>query len=57
MGGALGVVDMIEELEGKLGKPIVSVNAATYWYTLRTLGVTDPMPGFGSLLMHPGSPE
>lgn len=54
VGGALGVVDMIEGLEAKLGKPIVSVNAATYWHTLRTLGVADPMPGFGSLLLHPG---
>ena len=52
VGGALGVVSQLEDLEEKLGKPIVSVNAATYWYALRTLGVSDPMPGFGSLLMH-----
>jgi maleate isomerase len=52
VGGALGVVDMLEDLETKLGKPIVSVNAATYWYALRRLGVSDPMPGFGRLLMH-----
>ena len=52
VGGALGVVHQLEELEQKLGKPIVSVNAATYWYALRTLGVSDAMPGFGSLLRH-----
>lgn len=52
VGGALGVVGMIGALEARLGKPIVSVNAATYWYTLRLLGIPDPMPGFGALLMH-----
>jgi len=51
VGGALGVVGMLDELEAELGKPIVSVNAATYWYTLRSLGVSDPLPGFGRLLM------
>ncbi len=52
VGGALGMVGMIEELEAGLGRPIVTVNAATYWYALRKLGVTDPMPGFGRLLMN-----
>lgn len=52
VGGALGVVDMLEALEADLEKPIVSVNAATYWYALRKLGVTDPIPGFGELLRH-----
>jgi arylmalonate decarboxylase len=42
---------MLEELEQKLGRPIVSSNAATYWYALRKPGITDPMPGFGQLLM------
>ncbi len=50
VGGALGMVGMIEELEASLGRPIVSVNAATYWYALRTHGITDPLPGFGRLL-------
>jgi maleate isomerase len=51
VGGALGIVAMIEELEARYGKPVVSVNAATYWYALRRLGITDPMPGFGQLLL------
>jgi maleate isomerase len=49
--GALGITGMLEELEQKLGRPIVSSNAATYWYALRKPGITDPMPGFGQLLM------
>ncbi len=51
LGGALGIISMLEELEEKLGKPIVSVNAAAYWYALRTHGITDPILGFGQLLM------
>jgi maleate isomerase len=51
VGGALGMVDMIGELEESLGRPVVSVNAATYWYALRRHGIDDPMPGFGRLLM------
>jgi maleate isomerase len=51
LGGSLGIVAMIEELEARYGKPVVSVNAATYWYALRRLGITDPMPGFGQLLL------
>ncbi|MBT5570541.1 MAG: hypothetical protein HOJ90_04910 [Alphaproteobacteria bacterium] len=52
VGGALGIVSMIEELEERFQKPIISVNAATYWYALRQIGVNDPMPGFGKLLMN-----
>ena len=55
VGGALAVVDMLEDLEAKLARPIVSVNAATYWYALRRLGVSDALPGFGALLARPGA--
>ena len=51
LGGALGMVGMIEELEKELGRPVISVNAATYWYALRKHGIQDPIPGFGQLLM------
>lgn len=51
VGGALGIVAMIEDLEARFAKPVVSVNAAAYWYALRKLGINDPMPGFGQLLM------
>lgn len=51
VGGALGIVGMIEDLEARFGKPVVSVNAAAYWYALRKLGINDPLPGFGQLLM------
>lgn len=50
VGTALPVISLIEELEAEHGKPIVACNAAVYWQTLRAIGVTDAVPGFGSLL-------
>ena len=50
VGTALPVVAMIEELETTHGKPIVACNAAVYWQTLRTIGITDAIHGYGKLL-------
>lgn len=50
VGTALPVVAMIAELEAAHGKPIVACNAAVYWQTLRQIGITDPIKGFGQLL-------
>ena len=33
-----------------LAKPVVSINTATYWHGLRTLGINDRMHGFGALM-------
>ncbi|MEP5155380.1 hypothetical protein [Planktotalea sp.] len=49
VGGALGVVDMIDELEERLGKTIISSNAATYWYALRMMGIDDPLDRGGRI--------
>ena len=49
VGGALGITGMIQQLEQTLGRPIVAVNAATYWYALRRHGIVDPLIGFGTL--------
>ena len=38
------------EGEKWLGKPVISANAATYWHALRTNGITDQVPGQGTLL-------
>ncbi|WP_170763549.1 hypothetical protein [Ruegeria lacuscaerulensis] len=50
VGTALPVVALIAELEQAHGKPIVACNAAVYWRTLRAIGITDPVLGFGKLL-------
>ncbi len=49
VGGALGIVDHIEALEKEFGRPIVSVNVATYWRALRALHINEPLIGFGLL--------
>jgi maleate isomerase len=49
--GSLDIPGMVEDLEQKLGRPVITSNSATYWYALRKHGIVDPMPGFGQLLM------
>ncbi len=50
VGTALPVVALLAELEATHGKPIVACNAAVYWQTLRAVGITDSIEGFGRLL-------
>jgi len=49
VGGALGIVDLIDGYEARLGKTVVSSNAATYWYALRMMGIDDQMDRGGRL--------
>jgi maleate isomerase len=41
---------IIEELEARTGKPVVTSTQATLWHVLRLAGVTTPVPGCGRLL-------
>jgi maleate isomerase len=34
-----------------LDKPVLAINTATYWWALRSNGITDKIDGFGSLLL------
>ena len=45
-------VEAAEELERRTGKPVVTSNQAAIWASLRALGLTAPIPGFGRLLRH-----
>ncbi|MGH6718521.1 MAG: maleate cis-trans isomerase family protein [Alphaproteobacteria bacterium] len=47
---ALRALGLIDRLEGRLGKPVLSSNHALYWHALRLAGVMDPVPGFGRLM-------
>ena len=42
-------IDIIEGLEQRLGRPVVTSNQATLWYCLRTCGLDDVIPGLGGL--------
>lgn len=48
--GALRSVDIIEELEARTGKPVITSNQALAWDALRLAGIDDRIEGFGRLL-------
>lgn len=46
----LATIDMLDDLEKELGKPVISSNQATFWASLRRIGIRDRIEGYGSLL-------
>lgn len=48
--GALRSVDIIDELEARAGKPVVTSNQALAWDAMRLAGIEDRIEGFGRLL-------
>lgn len=40
---------LVEDMEARLGKPVLTVNVVTYWAGLRHLGIEDRLQGFGQL--------
>jgi maleate isomerase len=50
VGTNLSMVRLAAEAERWLGKPVVAINAATYWHALRAVGINDRMAGLGRLL-------
>lgn len=49
VGGALGVVEMLDGLEDRLGKPVISSTATGYWYALRMMGLDDALDHGGQI--------
>jgi len=43
-------LDVVEVMEQDLGKPVISVNVASFWYSLKILGIKPSFRGYGSLL-------
>src|SRR6266446_4375420 len=43
-------VEAVAAIEGRIGKPVVTSNQSTIWASLRVLGATQPITGFGRLL-------
>jgi maleate isomerase len=50
VGTNLACAAVATEAERWLGKPVIAINAATYWYSLRQNGIKDRIDGFGTLL-------
>ena len=49
VGTNLSAVGLVEELEAAFNKPVIAINTATYWHSLRALGIDDKLQGFGRL--------
>jgi maleate isomerase len=47
--GALRSLDVVDEIERKLGKPVIGSNQAMIWECLRLAGVEDRIEGYGRL--------
>jgi len=50
VGTNLAMAEVAAMAEFWLGKPVIAINTATYWYALRDYGIKDKVPGWGSLL-------
>jgi maleate isomerase len=49
-GTNLSMVRLADEAERWLKKPVLAINAATFWHALRSNGINDQVRGFGTLL-------
>jgi maleate isomerase len=50
VGTNLSMVRLADEAERWLGKPVIAINAATWWQALRDHGIREPIHGAGRLL-------
>jgi maleate isomerase len=50
VGTNLAMAEVAAMAEFWLGKPVIAINTATYWYALRRYGIKDKLRGWGSLL-------
>ncbi len=49
VGTNMSMVALSREMEEELGKPVIPINAATYWHSLRAMGIMDQFDGHGWL--------
>lgn len=49
-GANLSVLGLIEEIEAETGRPLLAMNAVTYWHALRLSGIADRLDGYGAVL-------
>jgi maleate isomerase len=50
VGTNLSMLRLADAADRELGKPVIAINAATFWYALRSNGIADRLSGFGRLL-------
>ena len=49
-GTGLPTAGIVGRLESELDKPVVTSQTATLWWALRTVGIKEPVRGYGRLL-------
>tara|TARA_B100000965_G_C19544686_1_gene737200 strand:+ start:504 stop:1253 length:750 start_codon:yes stop_codon:yes gene_type:complete len=49
---ALPVLNILDKLENKIKKPVLSSNQSLIWDTIRSIGYKSPIKGYGKLLEH-----
>ena len=52
--GGIRALEVVEEIEQKAGKPVVTSNQAQFWSCLRKAGIDDRIKGFGQIFERPG---
>ncbi len=49
VGTNLSMTALAVEMQERIAKPVIAINAATYWYALRAVGIDDQFAGHGPL--------
>ena len=52
--GGIRALEIAEEIEQTIGKPVITSNQAQFWSCLRRAGITDELRGFGQIFSRPG---
>lgn len=52
--GGIRSLEVVEEIEEAIGKPVITSNQAQFWSCLRRAGVADQIKGFGRIFKYPG---
>ncbi|MGO1118670.1 maleate cis-trans isomerase family protein [Rhodovibrionaceae bacterium A322] len=50
--GGIRALEVVEEIEQRAGKPVITSNQAQFWSCLRRAGIRDELEGFGQLFRH-----
>lgn len=52
--GGIRALEVVDEIEQAVGKPVITSNQAQFWSCLRRAGIRDELVGFGQIFSRPG---
>ncbi len=53
--GGIRALEVVEDIEQAIGKPVITSNQAQFWSCLRRAGIRDELKGFGQIFSRPGT--